>query len=86
MIWNPLVYNSYQKWRDFYTVETVEPDRGTCELCKLLNNKYLTNLDAHYEYFRKWWYNGPMKEHCYPKGAEKYAEVLSYLTKKKINT
>lgn len=86
MIWNPVVYNAYQKWRDVFTVEAVERDRGTCQLCKLLNNDYLIELDAHYEYFRKWWYKSPMSEHCYPKGAEKYSEVLSYLTKKKNNT
>lgn len=86
MISNPFVYNAYQKWRNFFTVESVERERGICDICKFLNNDDLINIDNHYEYFRKWWYNGPMIEHCYPKGAEKYSEVLSYLTKKKKDT
>ncbi|XP_030026849.1 alpha-(1,3)-fucosyltransferase C [Manduca sexta] len=79
LIRNPEVYNAYHQWRANYTIQPVNMLRGLCDLCELLNDVKRVNIQSYYETFRKWWYYGALYERCYPKGAESFSEVLSYI-------
>ncbi|KAJ8728690.1 hypothetical protein PYW07_006386 [Mythimna separata] len=76
---NPSVYLQYFNWKNYYTIEKVEEFRGYCELCKMLNDKKKYQTLTSYKNFRSWWYYGPLREKCLPKGAEMLSEIGQYL-------
>ncbi|XP_026751779.2 alpha-(1,3)-fucosyltransferase C-like [Galleria mellonella] len=80
---NPSVYRRFFRWRNHYTIHKVENTSGVCKLCEFLNDEKRYKIQSVHENFRKWWYTGPLKERCYPRGAEKENVVLSYMNNTK---